>query len=163
MAIRAGDRGFCAPIFERVLPAAPNRPGLATRLVRCFGVSVVTTVISVSTLVVASAGLGMRAWFANILATSVATVPSYHLNRQWTWGKRGVSDPWREVMPFWALAFAGLALSTLFVALTDPWMTHLHADLAVHTGAVVGAHLSGFGVLWAVQFVLLDRVLFRAS
>jgi putative flippase GtrA len=163
MAIRAVDRGAFVPSPERVRPAVPSRPGLVIRLARCMGVSVVTTLISVSILTIASVGFGMRAWLANVVATGIATVPSYHLNRQWTWGKRGVSDPWREVMPFWALAFAGLVLSTLFVGLTDPWMTHLHAGLAVHTGAVIGAHLSGFGVLWAVQFVLLDRVLFRSS
>ena len=127
-----------------------------------MGVSVLTTVISVATLAVAILGLGIAAWAANILATSVATVPSFQLNRRWTWGKRGASDPWRETLPFWALAFAGLVLSTIFVALTDPWMAHLHTGLLVHTGAVVGAHLSGFGVLWILQFILLDRLLFRS-
>jgi putative flippase GtrA len=126
-----------------------------------MGVSVITTVVSVSTLAVATVGLGMTAWVANILATSVATVPSFHLNRTWTWAKRGPTDLWREVVPFWALAFAGLLLSTIFVALTDPWMTQLHAGLLLHTSAVIGAHLSGFGALWIIQFVLLDRLLFR--
>jgi putative flippase GtrA len=126
-----------------------------------MSVSVLTTVVSVATLAVAIVGLGIVAWAANVLATSVATVPSYQLNRRWTWGKRGVSDPLREILPFWALAFAGLLLSTIFVALTDPWMAHLHTGLVLHTGAVIGAHLAGFGVLWVLQFVLLDRVLFR--
>jgi len=31
----------------------------------------------------------------------------------------------------------------------------------VHTSALIGAHLSGFGVLWLLQFAVLDRVLFR--
>ncbi len=126
-------------------------------------VSVLTTVISVATLAIATVGFGIVAWGANILATSVATVPSYQLNRRWTWGKRGAGHPWREVLPFWMLAFSGLVLSTIFVAFTDPRVTRLHANLAVHTGAVIGAHLAGFGVLWVVQFVLLDRVLFRAA
>ena len=126
-----------------------------------MGVSVVTTVISVSTLAFATVGLGITAWMANVLATSVATVPSFHLNRSWTWSKRGPTDLWREVVPFWALAFAGLLLSTVFVALTDPWMTQLHTGVLVHTSALIGAHLSGFAVLWLIQFAVLDRVLFR--
>lgn len=156
-----------APLETPVAAAPPTasdtRDGLVTRLARCLGVSALTTVISVSVLVTATAGLGVAAWAANVLATSVATVPSYHVNRRWTWGKRGASHPWREVLPFWVLSFAGLALSTLFVALTDPWVAHLHVGLAVHTAALVGAHLSGFGALWLVQFVLLDRVLFRPA
>ena len=151
------------PVVAPPTAATGDDGRLVTRLVRCLGVSALTTVVSVSVLVTAMAGLGIEAWAANVLATSVATVPSYHVNRRWTWGKRGVSDPLREVAPFWALAFAGLALSTLFVALTDPYVTRLHLGIVAHTAAVVGAHLSGFGALWVVQFVVLDRVLFRTG
>jgi putative flippase GtrA len=126
-----------------------------------MGVSVISTVVSVTTLVAASVGLGMAAWMANVLATSVATVPSYHLNRRWTWGKRDASDMWREVMPFWVLSFAGLVLSTIAVALTDSWTHGVHFSSPVfHTLVLLTAHLSGFGLLWIAQFILLDRVLF---
>ena len=138
------------------------RRSLWQRLTRCMSVSVITTVISLSTLGIATAAFGMAAWAANILATSVATVPSYHLNRRWTWGRQGASDPWREVMPFWILAFAGLALSTVAVGVTDAWAAHAQLAAPVHTVMLLAAHVSGFGLLWGVQFVLLDRVLFRA-
>ena len=126
-----------------------------------MGVSVITTIISVTTLAAATAGFGLQAWMANVLATTVATVPSYHLNRRWTWGKREASDLWREVMPFWVLSFAGLVLSTIAVALTDSWTrgAHLGSPL-LHTGLLLTAHLSGFGILWIAQFILLERVLF---
>jgi putative flippase GtrA len=90
----------------------------------------------------------------------VATIPSYHLNRRWTWGKRDASDLWREVMPFWLLSFAGLVLSTLAVAATDVWLHGAHLGEPMRTGVILVAHLSGFGLLWIAQFVLLDRVLF---
>jgi putative flippase GtrA len=133
---------------------------LVTRLARCAGVSVITTVISVSTLAAATAGFGLEAWVANVLATAVATIPSYHLNRRWTWNKRDASDLWREIMPFWLLSFAGLVLSTLAVALTDSWLHGAHLGEPLHTLVIVTAHLSGFGLLWIAQFVLLERVLF---
>ena len=99
-----------------------------------MGVSVITTIISLTMLAAATAGFGLEAWMANVLATAVATVPSYHLNRRWTWGKRDASDLWREVMPFWVLSFAGLVLSTIAVALTDRWPhgAHLGAPM-LHT------------------------------
>ena len=126
-----------------------------------MGVSVITTVISLTTLAAATAGFGLEAWVANVLATAVATVPSYHLNRRWTWGKRDASDLWREVMPFWVLSFAGLVLSTIAVGLTDAWTRGAHLGSPVlHTGLLLAAHLSGFGLLWIAQFMLLDRVLF---
>jgi putative flippase GtrA len=126
-----------------------------------MGVSVITTIISVTTLAAATLGLGMEAWAANVLATAVATVPSYHLNRRWTWGKRGESDLWRELAPFWVLSFAGLVLSTVAVALSDSWLHGAHLGEPLRTFVILMAHLSGFGILWVAQFALLERVLFR--
>jgi putative flippase GtrA len=126
-----------------------------------MGVSVVSTVVSVTILVAATVGLGMAAWMANVVATAIATVPSYHLNRRWTWGRRDASDMWREILPFWVLSFMGLVLSTIAVALTDSWTSGEHFSSPVfHTLVLLTAHLSGFGVLWIAQFIILDRVLF---
>ena len=63
-------------------------------------------------------------------------------------------------MPFWVLSFAGLVLSTLAVALTDSWLHGAHLGEPMRTFVIVAAHLSGFGLLWVAQFVLLERVLF---
>jgi putative flippase GtrA len=125
-----------------------------------MGVSVVSTVVSVTTLAAATVGFGLEAWIANVLATAVATVPSYHLNRRWTWGKRDASHLWREILPFWLLSFAGLVLSTLAVALTDAGLHGTHLGQPLHTLVIITAHLSGFGILWIAQFALLERVLF---
>jgi putative flippase GtrA len=129
--------------------------------VRCLGVSVITTVISFTMLAACTLGLGLAAWLANIVATGVATVPSYHLNRRWTWGRRDASHLWREIMPFWVLSFTGLVLSTIAVALADGWAAGMHiTSPTIHTGVLLTAQLSGFGLLWIAQFILLDRVLF---
>jgi putative flippase GtrA len=133
---------------------------IMTRLARCMGVSVITTIVSLTTLAAATAGFGLEAWVANVLATAVATIPSYHLNRRWTWGKRAASDLWREIMPFWLLSFAGLVLSTVAVALSDSWLHGSHLGEPLRTLVILTAHLSGFGLLWVAQFVLLERVLF---
>jgi putative flippase GtrA len=144
---------------DRCTTDAPTTT-LVTRLARCMGVSVITTIVSLTTLAAAIAGFGLEAWIANVLATAVATVPSYHLNRRWTWGKKDASDLWRELMPFWLLSFAGLVLSTLAVALTDSWLHGSHLGEPLRTLVILTAHLSGFGLLWIAQFVLLERVLF---
>jgi putative flippase GtrA len=125
-----------------------------------MGVSVITTVLSLATILLATVVFGVAAAIANIIATTIATVPSYHLNRRWTWGRRDHSDLWREVVPFWVLSFCGLALSTLTVGIADSWAAHLHLTTVLHSAAVLVGHLGGFGVLWVLQFVLLDHVLF---
>jgi putative flippase GtrA len=123
-------------------------------------VSTITTAISFTILGVTTSVLGVAAMLANVIATGVATVPSYYLNRRWTWAKRDRSDVWREMVPFWVLSFSGLALSTVTVGLVDSWASQLHLAPMFHTGALLAGHISGFGLLWVVQFVLLDRVLF---
>ena len=128
-----------------------------------MSVSIITTVISFTIIVVATAVFGIVAAVANVIATSIATIPSYSLNRRWTWGRRDRSDPWREVLPFWVLAFCGLGLSTLTVGIVDAWASHLHLTPIVHTTAILAGNLGGFGMLWILQFVLLDKVLFAAE
>lgn len=142
------------------LLAVGHHHSLRGRLVRCMSVSVLTTLFSLTSLVVLTAWLAVAAIPANIVTTALATIPSYHLNRRWTWARRDASDPWREVVPFWVLSFAGLALSTVTVGLADGLAAGMHLAPALRTGAVLAGHLSGFALLWGVQFVLLDRVLF---
>lgn len=92
---------------------------------------------------------------------AAATLPSYVLNKRWTWGHRGPSDFRRQILPFWGLAFVGLVLSTLAVAATQA--SGLEAAMPtplLATCAVLGAHLSGWAALWVVQFLILDRILF---
>ena len=55
---------------------------------------------------------------------------------------------------------SGLALSTIAVGVTDAWTAGAHLAPPVHTMTLLFAHLSGFGILWVAQFILLDRVLF---
>jgi putative flippase GtrA len=145
----------------RAVAAVLDRGTLWGKVARCLSVSALTTALSLTVLLVATDGLGIAAWLANVVAVSVATVPSYLLNRRWTWRKEGAHDVWREVVPFWAMAFAGLALSTVCVALTDGWLPDMRiGSELVGNLALVAAHLSGFGLLWIVEFVVLDRVLF---
>jgi putative flippase GtrA len=156
-----------AALLDPDLPAPPvladDRGTLLQRVRRCLSVSVLTTIISLSTLVIATGFLGVTAWVANVIATSIATVPSFHLNRRWTWGKRDASDPWREVLPFWVLAFCGLALSTVTVGIADSWAAHAQLPTVLREGAILTGHLGGFGLLWIAQFVILDRVLFAPT
>jgi len=136
--------------------------GPARRVVRCLSVSVLTTTLSLSALAILTAGVAMTASFANVVATAAGTVVSYRLNRRWVWGRRDASDPWREVVPFWVLSFAGLVLSTAAVATADRWATAVHLRGGMHTGVVLVASVAGYAALWIAQFVVLERLLFGA-
>ena len=125
------------------------------------------TLVSVISVTVYEIGLfilyGLLHWdarMANVVACSVATVPSYYLNRTWAWGKSGKSHFWKEVAPFWVLAFIGLAFSTWCADYADS-----HADewISSDTGQkliVMVFALGAFGVLWFGKFIIFNKILF---
>lgn len=100
----------------------------------------------------------IRPWVANVLSVGITTVPTYYLNRAWVWGKRGKSHMAKEVLPFWAFSFAGLAISTLLVGLVSHG-NHGKPSLTQQITYDI-AQLAGFGVLWIVRFFVLDRLMF---
>src|SRR4051794_4175636 len=75
------------------------------KLIRYSTVSVISIAVSQVVLLLCFGALHWSARWANVTAVAVGTVPSYELNRKWAWGKRGKSHMWKEVAPFWALAF----------------------------------------------------------
>ncbi len=122
-------------------------------------VSIGTTVLSTTILIALAVGAGMRAGVANAIAVTCGILPSHLANRWWAWGRRGKASVTREVAPFWALSVAGLLLSTFLVdwvgALTAHWSA-LARSIALPT-----ANLTVFGVLWVIQFFVLDRFIFH--
>jgi len=129
------------------------------RVLRCLCVSAGTTVLSAAILVALTIGAGMGAGVANVVAVVCGIVPSYVGNRRWVWGRRGRGSLTREVVPFWALALSGLALSTVAVSrvasVTSTWPASWRAV------ALPAANLGVFAALWVGQFVVLDRFVFR--
>jgi putative flippase GtrA len=125
-------------------------------------VSVIATTVSMSVLGTLVFTRTVSAGWANVIATCVATVPSFELNRLWVWRRSGSRSVGAEVVPFALLSLCGLGLSTLAVHVAAGWADDSHLSGSMRTLTVEAANLSAFGSLWVVQFVLLDRVLFRA-
>jgi putative flippase GtrA len=130
------------------------------KIVRYSLVSLISIAISQSVLMVAFGMLHWTASLSNIVACTVATVPSYHLNRTWAWGRRGTSRLWGEVVPFWALAFLGLALSTWAADLGSSLARRAAVSHQMATTMVMVSSLSAFGVLWIGKFVIFNLMLF---
>lgn len=89
---------------------------------------------------------------ANICAVTLSTIPNYILNRYWVWNKRSRNSLRGEVLPFWIMAFAGLVLSSLLVAIARVFTNLDIVFLAMNFFA--------FGVLWLVKFFVLEQYLF---
>jgi putative flippase GtrA len=133
------------------------------QLVRYAAVSAISTSVSLTILGVLVATQAVTAGWANVIATAVATVPSFELNRRWVWAKQGPRSLHKEAVPYFALTFAGLGLSTLAVSTATGMASAHHVGTAGRTVVAMCANLSGFGTVWIVQYVILDRVLFRRA
>ena len=135
--------------------------GQIRKLLRYASVSAVATATSLTVLGVSVGLLAVPVGWANVAATAIGTIPSFELNRRWVWGRAGRRSVQAEVAPFVALSFLGLALSTLAVHVAGAWADGRGWSSPARTVLVMATNLSAYGSLWVIQFLLLDRVLFR--
>ena len=124
------------------------------RFIRYTLVSVFNVVFSVA---VVSIVFGVfRIWTevpSTLFANVVTIPPAYYLTRTWAWGKSGRSHLMREVVPFWVMTLAGIALSIA----TSSEARHLgiahHLNRTDRTALLVMANLLAFGVTWIGKFL----------
>lgn len=139
---------------------APPRP-LFDRLACSLGVSVATTAVSAGILVMLALAFDVPAGPANAIGVVCGIPLSYIWNRRWVWRRNGRSAFARELLPFWTMCLLGLLASTAVVgrvgAVTAGFPASWRAVILPLTNAAT------FGALWVVQFVLLDRVIFRVA
>ncbi|MFP5376343.1 MAG: GtrA family protein [Acidimicrobiia bacterium] len=145
-------------VLDKVLERS-RTPG-GQKAFRYMVVSAVSVGVSQVALFGAFAGLHWTARSSNLLAFVVGGVPSYWLNRRWTWGRTGRSHLLKEVAPFWALAFTGLAFSTWAAHAAEGWALDVADSRLVQALIVNGSVIAAFGVLWIVKFFMFNKVLF---
>lgn len=124
------------------------------KLMRYGAVSVVSIPMTQLLLFLFYDVLGWGATWANFWAVTLTSIPAYFMNRAWVWGKSGSHDIRGEVLPFWLVAIAGLALSMVFVAWAEK---NIDASWAVYV-----ANIAAFGVVWIVKFIILEKHMFGA-
>ncbi len=129
------------------------------KLVRYTLVSVASTLTSV---IVIAIVYGFRIIPGEVEATIfgnvVATIPSYNLNRKWTWGKSGRSHPRKEILPFWIIAVLGIAFSILGASYARHLVHSHHLGHFVATLVVVGANFVSFAVFWVLKLMIFNRI-----
>jgi len=129
------------------------------KLFRYFMGSVICTGVS---FVVLTLVYGVFRWWSAVpsavFANGVATIPSYYLNRNWTWGRSGRGNLWREMLPFWITSAIGIALSMLSEAWAHDLSDSHHLQHLASTALVDGANLVTFVVLWIAKFLIFNRL-----
>jgi putative flippase GtrA len=141
------------------LKARANTPTGRTA-VKYTLVSVISVAVSQTAFIIAFGGLHWTAKSSAVVATCIGTIPSYYLNRNWAWGKSGRSHLWRELLPFWIIAFIGLAFSTWTSDVAESYVDRHAFSHLTKTVIVTGAFFGAFAVLWVGKFIIFNKVLF---
>jgi putative flippase GtrA len=132
------------------------------RIIRSLAVSGITTSLSLTILAVLTRFDLTSPAVANVVATVAGIAPSFALNRRWAWHRTHRGHLTREVAPFWGYCLLALVLSTIAVARAAAWADAIDVRPGTRTAIILAANVTTFGALWVGQFLLLDKLLFRA-
>ncbi len=139
------------------------RLDVVRRLARYGAVSIITSLVVMSVLGVLVGVIDAPAGWSNVAATCVGIALSYELNRRWAWAGRTDGRTTAQVVSFTTINLTGLVLSTVAVHTVAVMSSQHHLSRLIRTGAVESVNIAAWGVLWVIQFLLLDRFVFRAS
>jgi putative flippase GtrA len=119
--------------------------------------SVVATVISQAAFALCY-WFGTAALVASLVAWVTGTVPSYLMNRRWTWGHRNPAG--RDLLPYAIIVVVSAVLAAIVTTVTDHLVQDRIDSHAWQTVLVSGSYLGTYGVLFILKFVLFDRYVF---
>jgi putative flippase GtrA len=144
-------------VLERSIAWSKTRQG--KKLIRYTASSVITTGVSFGSIVIL---YGFKiipgVIWATLAGNVIATLPSYHLNRMWAWGKRGRSAFRKEIVPYWSLAFAGIAFSQIG-AFWVRSVVHSHSwNHLTDTALVAFTNLVCFAIFWVLKLLVFNRI-----
>jgi putative flippase GtrA len=149
------------PLDSSVAPATPEATRLAPKLLRYFTGSVVATICSEVVFVALYGVLGMGTTWSSVLSWLAGAVPNFWLNRNWAWQRKGRPSLRDEVLPYVAIIVATLVLATVLTHATDVWLHHQGVSSSLRVAIVAAVFLGTYVIVFALRFVLLDRMFAR--
>lgn len=122
--------------------------------------SVISVIVTQIVLIICYAAIKLSGEWSAFIASSIAAVPSYFLNRNWVWRKSGKSHMRKEVLPFWIMVFIGLGFSALIGYYADSAGQNATDSHFLRTLIVTGSNIGGFAILWVLKFIIFNKILF---
>ena len=137
-----------------------GRP-LLSKLLRYAGGSVVATVSSEVAFVVVYGVLHAPTVWASALGWLAGAIPNYWLNRRWTWQRTERASFRGEIVPYVAIIALTLLLATLATGAADAVLRGADVPAPLRTILVAGVFLGVYVVVFALRFLMLDRLFTR--
>jgi putative flippase GtrA len=129
------------------------------KIFRYSMVSVISTVCSLFVIAIVYGVLHIWSEVpSTVFGNVVATFPSYWLNRKWAWGKHGRSHFWKEVVPFWIMAAAGIAFSIVGASIARHYSVKYQLSHLETTVLVLVANVMSFGIFWVLKLFAFNKL-----
>src|SRR4051794_3197485 len=99
--------------------------------------------------------------WASLITAAILTLPNFYANKRFVWRLTSKENQRTQILVFWVAAMLGVTFATGLTFLAE----QLTAGTTGVTKAivVVGAQLTGFGIVWVARFILLDKWLFKMT
>jgi putative flippase GtrA len=127
--------------------------------------SLIATLVSLLTFTLCYGVAALPAFGSGVLAFVAGSIPAYLVNRYWTWQ----GGPGRNVaaghrlLPYYTVMIGCALASSGLTALADDFIRPLLAGDVARTVVVDACYLASFGLMFAVKFVALDRIVFARN
>jgi len=129
------------------------------KLIRFTSVSLVATGTSQLCIILFYGVFHLWGVVASTLAANVvATIPSYNLNRKWTWGKSGRSHIVKEIVPFWMISLLGITFSFFMSFGAKYIVNHNSWPHLVNTLIVMLVNFLAFAIFWVLKLKIFNRI-----
>jgi putative flippase GtrA len=136
-----------------------SRTHQGRKVIRFTSVSGVSTVVSFTSIAVLYGfHIIQGVIWATVAGNLIATLPSYYLNRSWTWGKHGRSHLTKEILPFWAMSCLGIGVSIVGATWARHEVHTHHWAHVVNTFLVSGTNVASFGLFWILKLMVFNRI-----
>ncbi|MEZ5143737.1 MAG: GtrA family protein [Acidimicrobiales bacterium] len=98
---------------------------------------------------------------ASIISAGILTFPNFFANKYLVWRNTSKDNLRTQVVVFWVAAMLGVTLATLLTFGVER-LTQDRSEL-VESVAVIIAQLTGFGIVWVIRYLVLDKWLFKVT
>ncbi len=100
---------------------------------------------------------------ASLANAAILTLPNFFANKYIVWRDANRENLKTQVAVFWVAAMLGTALATLLTFGVEKVVKHFKAANLVQSIAVFFAQLVGFGIVWVLRYLVLDKWIFKKT
>ncbi len=95
-----------------------------------------------------------------VVAFMISSTVSYLLNRRWVWRRSGRSSLRREIVPFWGVGIAQLAISVPLVRWGQLEVEANFSNKLVRTFCFMMLNLAVYLVMWFAKYMFFNKFVF---